>query len=73
MFQFFETLFNMISSVVGFVVKSLANVTQLFINAAQGVAFVSFVFAYMPGFLQIIIASLLGLAVVKFILNFGRS
>ena len=71
MFQFFETLFDLISSVIGFFVNTNASVGRLFINAFEGVVFVSFIFGYMPGFLSIVIASLLGLAVVKFILNFG--
>ena len=46
MFQFFETLFDLISSVIGFFVNTNASVGRLFINAFEGVVFVSFIFGY---------------------------
>lgn len=71
MFQFFETLLNLISTGIDFILNSFQQVIALFTNAVSGLAFISLAFNYMPGFLQPILVSLLGIAVVKFILNLG--
>ena len=71
MFQFFETFFNIVSSVVNFFTSTFNSIVDLFQNALLGIGFISSGIQWMPGFLQPIFFTLLGVAVVKLILNMG--
>lgn len=72
MFQFFESLLNIIKSVVAFFVNTANSVIDLFVNVSQGLVLTSLIFQYLPGFLQVIFVSLLGIAIVKLVLSFGQ-
>lgn len=71
MFQFFETFFNIVSSVVNFFTSTFNSIVDLFQNALLGIGFISSSFQWMPGFLRPIVFTLVGVAVVKLILNMG--
>lgn len=72
MFQFFESLLNIIKSVIAFFVNTVNSVIDLFVNVSQGLVLTSLIFQYLPGFLQVIFVSLLGIAIVKLVLSFGQ-
>lgn len=72
MFQFFESLLNIIKSVVAFFVNSVSSVIDLFVNVSQGLVLTSLIFQYLPGFLSVIFVSLLGIAIVKLVLSLGQ-
>lgn len=72
MFQFFDSILNLIKSVIGFVVNTFNSVIDLFINVGQGLVLTSLIFQFLPGFLSVIFLSLLGIAIVKLILSLGE-
>lgn len=71
MFQFFESLFNIISSAIDFILNTFSSVIDLFQNAVLGINFMTLAVALMPGFLQPILIALIGVAVIKLVLNMG--
>lgn len=71
MFQFFDSLFGILGSIIDF----FANVTHLVIdffeNTLDGLAFLAICVGYLPPFIVPIVTCLLGVAVVKFVLSMG--
>lgn len=71
MFQFFDNIFTLISTLVDMTVRTFQNVMDLFDRAGQGLAFAVMTIGFMPYFIIPVLISLLSVAVVKLILSFG--
>ncbi len=71
MFAFFDTIINLISSVITFLGNSIKMIVQLFGMTVQGVLYLQSVSAYLPSFVLPFILSIILIAVFKFILSLG--
>ena len=71
MFAFFDTIINLISSVITFLSNSIKMIVQLFGMTVQGVLYLQSVSAYLPPFVLPFILSIILIAVIKFILSLG--
>lgn len=71
MFAFFDTIINLISSVITFLSNSIKMIVQLFGMTVQGVLYLQSVSAYLPSFVLPFILSIILIAVFKFILSLG--
>lgn len=73
MFNFFESLFNIISSVVEFFKNSYQTVINVFNMTIDGFHFVIGFYQIIPDFLKPFLFALLSIAVIKMVINLGGS
>lgn len=71
MFQFFDALFNIIGTVVNFIVTSIQMIINMFLFIIQGFTYMLGVIGAMPDFAKAAIIATVGFSLIITIIHFG--
>ena len=72
MFQFFDWIINLISSIINFVVSFFKMLVQIITFIVAGFAYVGTVTAYLPTFALAPLLALVGYSVIVTLINKGK-
>lgn len=71
MFEFFDLIVDLVSTVVDYVVKFFAGVASMISNFFKSIAFIYGIMTVLPDFLLAVVGLLLACCVIRFILKKG--
>lgn len=71
MFNFFASIADLISTVVTFVIDTLANIIIVIGRSVQALAYVVVVLADLPEYLGVYVIAMISVSVILFIINKG--
>lgn len=69
MFNFFNTIFDMLKAVVNYAVNFFQQLLQLFGNIGKALAQISVINTYMPTYARVFFTSFIFVGIVYFLLN----
>ena len=72
MFKFFDTIIDLIGTLVAMIKMVFESVINIFTTAIKGVTFSFEVIHLAPPFLHVFLTTLLGIGIAKFILSMGK-
>lgn len=71
MFNFFSSIANLISTIVGYVVSFFTNLIIILTRSVQALVYVVEVIGYSPAYVKVYILAMIGVSAILFILNKG--
>lgn len=71
MFEFFDGLVSLISTLISFVVNFFSGLVSLFLMIAQSLVFITECIGHLPPFLVVFVTAIVGLAIILQIVNHG--
>lgn len=71
MFQFFDGLVSLISSIISFVINFFAGLLNLFKMMAESLVFITECIGYLPPFLIVFVTAIIGFSIILMIINHG--
>lgn len=71
MFQFFDGLVSLISSIISFIVNFFTGLLNFFKMIAESLVFITECIGYLPPFLIVFVTAIIGLAIILQIVNHG--
>ena len=73
MFNFFDSLIGLIGSLIDTIGSAITTLLKMHSYAINGLAFLQQTMLFLPAFVAVPVGTLLALAVIKFIMNFGKN
>lgn len=71
MFEFFDGLVSLISTVINFVVNFFTGLVNFFLMVGRSLVFITECIGYLPPFLVVFATAIIGLSIVLQIVNHG--
>lgn len=71
MFNFFESIANLISTVVGYVVSFFTSLIVLIVRAVQALAYIILVIGFLPSYVKVFVLGMISVSVILFLINKG--
>lgn len=71
MFQFFDGIVNLISTIINFIVNFFSGLVSFLVMVGKSLVFITECIGYMPSFLIVFLTAIVGLSIVLQIINHG--